>query len=65
MSAVTGVLFLTMVILLFALSPWKKSSDDSSLKNAGEGTQASISETSGSEVKDSSVPEISPSSTPR
>ena len=35
MSAVTGVLVLTVVVLLFTIGPWKKSSDNSSLKNVG------------------------------
>ena len=59
MSAVTGVLVLTVVVLLFTIGPWKKSSDNSSLKNAKNGTSESITELSGSETMDTSVPEIS------
>ena len=56
MSAVTGILVLTMVILLFTIGPLKKSSEDKSLNHPGNGNvtesvedlSSDLSETEGS-----------------
>lgn len=58
MSVVTGILVITTIVLLFAIGPWKKSSDDASLKNPGAGTQTTVSDSSVTS-SDTSVPEIS------
>ncbi len=59
MSVITGVLMLTMIVLLFTIGPWKKSSDDSSLKNAKTGIETELtSATEITEATKGSTPSI-------
>lgn len=75
MSAVTGILVLTMVILLFTIGPLKKSSEDKSLNHPGNGNatesvedlSSDLSETEGSSdlnISDTSVPPQKETTTP-
>lgn len=52
MSVVTGVLLLTMIVLLFTIGPWKKSKDDKSLKNPQNGIATESVEDGSSDVTD-------------
>ena len=61
MSAVTGVLLLTTIILLFTIGPFKKSKEDKSLQNPGNGIATeSVDELSSDPSTDATMdPEIS------
>ena len=50
MSVVTGVLLLTVVVLMFTIGPWKKSSEDKSLRNPGSGNVTESVEDGSSDV---------------
>lgn len=60
MSVITSVLLLTVIVLMLTIGPWKKTSDNSSLKSANEGTEATL--TSEQQEKESSGKESSVSS---